>query len=617
MPLQSAMPPGTYDLFLEYDGTTMPLLLHRDQQGNVAWYPSLSPALQNQFQTGDYGYEDTPSEVDIALSYQDLSIGAGFEDDANPSPTAGARSYSYSQGVDASERQRLYLSMLQVADTGIAAAPVKYLVSSKGTHVIAGRFIYELTAAPGTWTQRLDSGSANTTFTDIIEYKSYLFAAAGGGSAPASYYYSSDGVTFTQFTDASEVALYFATRDDVLWYVSSGSQVKNNQAGTAINGGTAWSAADNVGHSGETVRGLLELDNDLYIFKEEGIYRYTGTVTEDVWLGGKQMRRTTNGFNPFLWGDQRTYVPFGDRLVQFDHTIPSIKFIFPTTKMRGHPEINGQIAAIFGDANWLYVVIQNAGSRSYIMKGNPYHNNGEGEWHTYLYLGTSVCQAGAIVSAGGTVSPSSTNPSIVLGLGTGGGHYILPRPGWRPEDDANVAFETTGTLYGSYTGFGAHAFTKFLNGGRVVGRNLSASETMRLSYEIDESGVQISIVTATETGHTSENIESTVEFQRVRPVLRLQTGSSAETPIGVAAVLHATPNPPRRHKWTFLVDVADNLELLGGGKSSFSAREIEAFLFGAIVKRVTMTDRRGRQFIIKVNSVAGIGPGVQSNDGTA
>lgn len=603
---------GNYDFTLEYDGQVMPFVLHRDGDGNPLWFPTLAPSLQPQFQTGDYGYELTPSEVDIPLSYQDFSLGAGFDDDLNESPGPGPRSYSYSRGVDASEGTRLYLSPLQVAGSGVAAASTKTIKTSLGTFKIAGRYVYELTTAPDAWTERYDTGTANTLITDIIEYKGVLFIARAGGATPASYAYSSNGTAWTVYSDASVIALYWATRDDVLWHVTSGSQVANNQAGTAQNGGTAWSAADNVGHSGESVRGLLEIDNDLYIFKEEGIYRYTGSATEDVWLGGKNMRRTTNGLRPYLWHDQRTYVPYGDRLLQFDHTIPSLKFIFPTVDMRGHPEINGQIAAITGDANWLYVCVYNADGNSYIMKGNPYHNGGQGEWHTYVYLGAVTCEDIAVIGPAASEAPSTTNPVLLIANGTAAAHYVLPRNGWRPEDDANVAFESTGTLYGSHTGFGAMAFPKFLNGGDVTARNLSSTETVRLSYEVEESGTPIAVLTATETGTTRESILTTVEFHRVRPVIRLATGSSAETPIMVAAVLHATPNPPRRHSWTFMVQIADEVEMLGGGRSRYTGEELEAFLFGAVHKRVTMTDKRGRQFIIKVNSVAGTGPGGQT-----
>lgn len=608
MPLNGPGDLGNYDLFMEYDAVRVGIVVHRDASGNMQFYPSLAPALQPQIATGDYGYELTPSEVSIPLSFQDFSLGAGFEDDRNPSPSAGPRSYSYSRGVDYSEGTRAYLSPLQVDDTGIAVAPTKFVETSLGFFAIAGRFIYELTTAPGTWTQRFDTGSANTLITDLIEYKGTLFAALGGGSSPATYRYSTNGTAWTSYTDASIIAVYFATRDDVLWAVRSDSTVINNAAGNGQNGGTAWTGADNVGHSGETVRGMLEIDNDLYIFKEEGIYRYTGTVTEDVWLGGRNMRRTTNGFMPYLWHDQKTYVPFGDRLLQFDHTIPGLEFVFPTVGMRGHPEINGQISFITGDTNWLYVGVYNAAGDTYIMKGNPYHNGGAGEWHTYLYLGTVQSQA-AIVAGPDADNPSTTNPVLVYGDGAAASHAVLPRVGWRPEDDSNYRFDTTpGTLYGSWHGWGAYTYPKFLNGGVVIGENLSEDETVRLSYEIDSSGIPISILTATATGVTRDSIETEVSYARARPVIRLATGASTTGPILIASVLDATPNPPRRHQWTFMVDIISGVEMRGGGQSRYSAQFLESFLFGSISKRVLLIDNRGRQFVVKVNTVAGIGP---------
>ena len=91
---------GSYDAFLEYGGRKVGLLLARDPQSNVQFNPSLAPSLQPQYRTDSYGYEQTPSEIDIPFAFQDFSLGAGFEDDPNESPSPAARGYSYSQGVD-------------------------------------------------------------------------------------------------------------------------------------------------------------------------------------------------------------------------------------------------------------------------------------------------------------------------------------------------------------------------------------------------------------------------------------------------------------------------------------------------------------------------------------
>lgn len=602
MPSPSPREINNYDLYLSYDGRKVGLLLHRDEAGNVSWFPSLAPDLQPQFETGTYGYEQVPSQTDIPLSFEIFSLGAGFQDDPNETPQAGARGYSHSRGVDGSEGDRAYLSHRQVTTTGIAAQPVKFFqAATLGFFVIAAEFIYEWTGAA--WTERDDNGVGND-YTDIIEFNGVLYAAAGSSTA---YTFSTDGITWTTSTlsGAAPRPAYWATRDDNLWYVNANGAVATTTDGQ--NGGVAWSAEDAVGSTSEKVRGMRELDGNLYIFKEEGIYRYTGTATEDVWLGGINMRRTTNGFQPFVWVDGLTYVPYGDRLMQFDQATSTLQFVFPTNAMRGHPELNGQISGVAGDARWLFFAFTNAVGDVYFIQGNPYHNGGAGEWHSIGYVAASTIEA-SILLGPTTDFVNTNNPTWVYGIGSSASYQTRPRVGFRSEDDANVTFETgPGRLYSGWNGYGSRGFTKFLNSGDVVGTNLSATETYRLLYEIDESGSEVQILEATESGKSSANVTNEVEFARIRSIHRLISGVNTETPIAHAGVLHATPNPPRRHAWQFIVDVADDLEMVGGGRSRWSGQDLEAFLFGSVNKRVTLTDRQGRSFLVKVQNVVGIG----------
>ncbi|MEE8385765.1 MAG: hypothetical protein V3S01_07600, partial [Dehalococcoidia bacterium] len=422
---------GTYDLFLEYDGLKYGLILHRDEGGNPAWFPGLAPDLQPQFGTGGYGYELTPSQIDIPLSWQDFGKGAGFQDDPDETPNANSRAYSYSRCVDASERGRVYLGPLQNDLAGVAACdnPEKFWhFSEGGIFLIAGNAIYEYVAACDTWTSRQATADGNAI--DITEFNGVMYVSQAGGA----YYYSTCGTTWVKSTlsSATPRPAYWATRDDVLWYVNATGGVANTTNG--INCGVAWSAEDSVGHSSEAVRGLKELDGDLYVFKCEGIYRYTGSSTEDVWLGGATYRRTTNGFQPYVWVDGNTYVPYHDRLMRFRHGDAQLDFVFPTRDMRGHPELNGQISAIAGDGNWLYIMVQNSAGNTYLMRGNPYRRDGIGEWHTYAYLGACVSEA-MIITGPTTDFEQTSNPHIIYQKGSGSGadtaHIILPRSGLR------------------------------------------------------------------------------------------------------------------------------------------------------------------------------------------
>ena len=600
---------GAYDAFLEYGGRKVGLLLARDGDKNVQFSPALAPSLQPQYRTDSYGYEQTPSEIDIPYAFQDFSLGAGFEDDPNDSPSTAPRGYSYSQGVDASERSRLYLSPLRNAlSAGVDQALTQFLLSNTlGYFCIGGDEIYEFAA--GNWTSR-DSGGG-TNYTHIAEMDGVLYAARGSS---ADYKYSTDGTTWTAFTDSDDNFKYFATRNTssgeaVLWGVKADGTMKSTTNGR--NGGVAWSAAVAVGHTSETVNGMLNVNDDLYVFKNTGIYRYTGAATEDVWLGGLTMNSVYNGTNPYLWGDGKVYVPYGDREHAFDPNDNTITPVFPSLHMNGNPQVNGYQTARTGDGRWLYIAQKNAAGNTYIIKGNPYANDGLGEWHTYIYLGANNCTALHVAPGAASDVPSTTNPTLNIAYGTGASYYILARPNHRPEDDGAYRYDTgsTNKLVCSYTGFGALGFTKWLNSGRIVGGNLSSTEKIELLYEVDGSGSAVSILEATASGVSNENITTEVSFLRARAHVEMVTGSNTETPVGHAVVLHATPNPPRKRIWTFVVKVADDLEIRGGGRSRYSGRDLEAFLFGAVRQRCRLYDRRGTSFIVRVLDVKSVGVG--------
>lgn len=595
---------GSYDLFLEYSGRKVGLILAKDEAGNIIYSPALAPNLQPQFRTGSFGYEQTPSEIDIPLAWEDFSLGCGFEDDPNESPAAGPRGYSHSRGIDASERTRLYLSPeRQSLSAGIDQAPTKfYFSSSLGFYALAGTSIYYWTG--GNFEEKNDASADAVNYVDIIEMDGVLYASRGGS---ADYKYSTDGATWTAFTDSDNNFSYWATRgsssaDAVLWGIKSDGTMKNTTNGQ--NSGVAWSAATSAGHTSETTTGFVSISDNLYAFKREGIYAYT----DDLWLGGALMNVTTNGKQPYVWGDQKVYVPYGNRLHQFDPVAVTIAPVFPSLAMAGHSEVNGQITAVCGDSRWLYLALKNASGNTYIIKGNPYANDGAGEWHTFIYLGANDCNA-MVVAPPSALAPSITNPTLVIGYGTAASYYILPRSGRRPEDDGEINFDTAlGTLYTSYTGFGAMGFNKFLNSGRIVGSGLSTTEKIELYYQVD-GGVPVSILTATTSGVTSQNILTEVEYLRARAVIEMQTGSNGSTPVGYAAALHATPNPPRKRTWSFLVKVADDLNIRGGSRSRYSGRDLEQFLFGSVTKRCRLYDRRGSSFIVRVLDVKGVGIG--------
>lgn len=584
------MPPKTAhkaDILLEYNGATVGFVAAVDPEtGNKRIFPGLAPKLAPQIRQDSVSYSYLPPDIDIVVAFEDWEGGAGYYE-AAPIDVAPLV-YNYSRGIDLSSAKRCYLAperQAANASTGgaIAAAPIKFWDGSLGVYMLAGQYIYQWTVSSQDWVVRNDATGDGVNFTDIAEMDGVMYAGRGN---TVDYKYSTDGTTWTAFTDSDNNFSFFEVRgiasaEAVLWGLKSTGSLKNSTDGK--NGGVAWSSGDAVAHTSETMQALVEANDDLYVFTTAGIYRYTGTAQESVWTGGRQMYRATNGDGAFLWQDGGIYVPYGDRLLRYDplgdtSSTPSLEFVFPTQAMHGNLELNGTISAITGDADWLYVALKNAAGNTYILRGKP----SQSIWHTFLYLGANDCDAMQVI---GSARFNATNPALVFGYGTDCKYVILPRAGLRPEDDTNCRFDTgSGTVYGPWVSIGARQFPKILTSGRVIAENCTAGMPITLSYEIDASGTEVSAVAAVSAGLTATNVSSEVEFLRIRYILTMSSGANTVSPRLLGALFHTNLLVPRKKMWTIDLELSPMVEASG---NHWTAKEQETFLFGAVGQRVT------------------------------
>ena len=167
---------------------------------------------------------------------------------------------------------------------------------------------------------------------DIIEFNGYVFVTLvdywGIGTAArtsTNYVYTNDGgTTWTTASVGGIVSrdfLYFAVKgqtsgNPILYGIDASGGLRNNATGIA-----AWSAAIQVGEITETVTGLLEHNDTIYVFKTNGIYKLNtaGTGTEDVWIGASDIDNETNGnYVLFLYRDGNIYCTYDGYLVQFN-----------------------------------------------------------------------------------------------------------------------------------------------------------------------------------------------------------------------------------------------------------------------------------------------------------
>lgn len=612
------------DFYLTISGKTYPFFVV-SQDGVKQWNDGLAPMLTPQFRTGAFGYEHIPPDIEVIESYETFNGGAGYE-----VAPADASRYNYSRGIDLSYEDRALLSLEQrvardsrgnhfhgvdgtlVLYTTIYTAPSGFFSSSRGLFMWAGPYIYQFDISTATWVLRENAAddvpsfgssrvagdavyddSTATPYTSMAELDGVLYAARGDATR---YKYSNDGVTWQEYAEGVDEAeqrfAVFTVRGNGtdtfgLWGVQDGV-IKNTTDGRID--GVPWVGSDEVAHRSENVRSIITVDNEIYVFKKEGFTRYDGLISEVVYTS--EYLADSNGRGAYLHDNGRIYVPYNNQLLEYDpYGDTTLLPVYPNRGMDSR-ELRGDVRWVSGDTNGLLIAIKNADGNVYILRG-LLNSDGSRTWHPTLYLGTNDSVAGAVAGPG---VMHATNPVLVYGYGTSARHVILPRNGMRPDQDGNCTFDDgLGVAYFPYTPFGAKTFPKFLNRCALLGDGISAGRYATVKYEVDRNGTETSLVEATSSGLTERNELDDVSFHFIRPVLYMQSFDSSSTPTVDAIALFATLNPRRKRMWSPVIQITDEWPAREGVNTDEtpSASAIRKMLFGAVTKRVVLTDREG------------------------
>lgn len=593
-----------YDVFIDHSSSKVGYMLAEESDTGVKSYsPGLAPLFAQQRHTGDRNYSAYRQDIFAELAFENWKEGAGFHEAADD-PVEQLQGYSYSQGVDASQRDRLYLSPERQSISGISAAPSQFLRSSIGTAISVGGVVYSL-AAGGSATSEVSTGG---TVTSLFEFENRVYAMIGDG---ANYYHSASGNITGTWTQVSSGPTgggsFMAARGQssasaIAWRMTAAGALTNSV--NPADGGTSWSAATQLGHSSMTFNALINLDDVLYGFADEGIFSYDGTNTSDVFWANT-LSHASNGKFAFAWVNKKIYFNFGrGTLMEFDPD-SNRRTLRPVWKAQ-HPELGGVITAIHGDSTHLYFAIKNHAGNTYIMKGEPEstEENATFAFHTWAYLGDNDCNAIQIVRVG---VPETANPSALFGYGATAKNFILPREGYRLEDDSNVRYDTGGgNIFGAFLDVGTQEYPKLVNGGRLFCKNLSSARTVQLLFSQDDNTTTASVLTAVDN-NLREVAITPVSFHTIRYQMTLATDVNTQSPRVLGATLTATPNPPRKRQWQMVLKVGDDIAPRGGGKPRYGGNFLERHLFRAVGEVTTLTDRRGRTFVVKVEDPTSLG----------
>tara|TARA_R110002020_G_C16292619_1_gene772539 strand:+ start:138 stop:2327 length:2190 start_codon:yes stop_codon:yes gene_type:complete len=678
---------GTYDVFFEVDGDKIGFNLASGENDVVGYATGLAPAIAPRVDNQAFTFSSVPPEIKVPITFEDWSGGIGY-------PIAGTNQpnvYNYGIRVDGSTPGMLsrvgttkYYRRSTYPTNGFGDQDwmppgfgrVKY--TSQGTFLLAGNiYKWNGTSWDLSWEENPATSGAPKELLplDIIEFNGYVFVTLvdywGIGTTArtsTNYVYTNDGGATWTTASGGGVAerdfLYFAVKgqtsgNPILYGVDAGGELRNNTTGIAV-----WSAAIQVGETTETITGLLEHNDTLYVFKTNGIYKLNtaGTGTEDVWIGAKDIDNETNGSTPVLFRDGNIYCTYDGYLIQFNPSTNTLVRIFP---VQANEFYSGQINAITTDGEWLYLAFQvdwsygatytedtsvyYSNQYTQILKGNP----NVGGFHPIGVNGYGNLRNISAVPPGSTggvnpelhrlVAVNRVFPASVpsyRNFNIWNGYLTLPRSGEDFSTDPNVSDNALGYVsyvWGPWVDLNAINIDKYIASAQAIVDNASAGSYWNLYWQFDY-GIHDRVTGALGGGEefinlntgspytdfywtldnpitsrtNDANIMSGASLERWRSIRYVlegynESGTSENASHPRSVSMEAAVLPERIRTWSMQVEVSDGLQLRGGGKQRDGYIRQRNFLFDSPAKQMTYYDRDGQNYVVKIQDIQSVG----------
>ncbi|MFA5377145.1 MAG: hypothetical protein WC455_15445 [Dehalococcoidia bacterium] len=283
--------------------------------------------------------------------------------------------------------------------------------------------------APTSWTY-VKNFIADITdlYSGQVSGTSYLWICLGGSNAMQYY----NGSSFTACAGTSPNGSYVVSvggaATDTYWKAETPNIVRSQVAPLAGN----WSTATYIGGTDTNITDLLVRGSDLYVIKEDGIYKVNSSGTIDfVAPDLKDFYKAGAGKNSCV-KDGKLYVPMGNNaLVEYDPDADTWDNISPaavvskanasqqneTLMYAAQDDFDGKIFSVTGLGNYLYC-LQDNGSTNNLFKGIYANMDGHTGWAWHPVAVTTMGDATSLAA-----SNLSGSEWIWAGQGTGNPGY--------------------------------------------------------------------------------------------------------------------------------------------------------------------------------------------------
>jgi len=458
--------------------------------------------------------------------------------------------------------------------------------------------VRKYTVASSTWADTTETTGA---MLDGLSLGDYLVVCPNGArmrKMNAAGTWSDVGATGNPPTDMAHICLhggYFWASEDGASYLHYASELDLSDL---EGGNTTDLGVIVVGPGDIPIVNMISFANNLYVAREDGLW-IIGDDNIAYQVADFSRERHAQNFEAMAVYQGRLYFGVRQRLYAYtgstmiDVTPSRFSDVFPYSEY-------GRFKFIVPRGKFLYVI---AGSNESTAHDALLCFDGTG-WHKLwdVTAGSYVVQA---------MDLSTTTDRIWInhtGTAQATKYYQMQTLSELPYNN----YATTGNhyLYTSKFDAGFADITKCFRSVAIVSENLSSTEKIEVSYQLDDSGTWTTLGSFTSSPEESVDFASGVTGKRIQFRLNFSTGSASECPVLDAFVVYFIMRPETVWAWQMTLSLADNQETLDRTtEKNLSAKEKLKALEAARASTspILFEDPYGESRYVYVTSVREVG----------
>ena len=254
-----------------------------------------------------------------------------------------------------------------------------------------------------------------------------------------------------------------------------------------LNNGTPWSTVYELPNSHYTITDCLDDPNgNVIVIKQDGPYYLHEDEVVHMATELQSNAQTTYAYKGYSWKGS-LFVPNGvNKLHKIDLDSLGVEDITLTSFSPGDEEMDEEVQAMCGDADWLYVCIDNGTSKELILgRTETISGSTDWVWHPAYEFTEDTDIVSMVISSVGTYKRLYMLTGAVA---DGVLVFTVPESYSDPMKEAGVEYSASGSLYTPWYETEFYENDKFWSEIKVAGYNFAGYTSIRVLYQLEGDG---------------------------------------------------------------------------------------------------------------------------------